>query len=210
MKVKHMLISVVAGASLFFTSCAPAPQQTAQPQQKPAPQAQKPQAQKPEANEPALPDLPEWLMNPFVEDGLAAATCVNFSGDFETDRLEAVNAARNDLAKQIDVKVAAMEKVYREKTTEGANSKSGALFKTVARTLTEARLQGARPRKQQFISIDGKRKLCVMVTLGGKNDLFNKILQNAKVNVKPDEKEKLKKEFEMKKAEEDMDKRLAR
>ena len=48
--------------------------------------------------------LPQWVMNPYIDDGFASAQCVPYSSNMSIDRQLAVANARTDLAQQLETK----------------------------------------------------------------------------------------------------------
>ena len=69
---------------------------------------------KEEVAAPAVVDpYPEWVYNPIIENGLAAASCVPIpSSNISVAKKQTVANARADIALQINVKVKAMDKTY--------------------------------------------------------------------------------------------------
>src|SRR5690625_465016 len=63
--------------------------------------------------------LPDWVMNPTVEGGIASAECVRDTGNFSLDRAESTAKARASLVKEIDVRVQAMDKTYMRSVSAG-------------------------------------------------------------------------------------------
>src|SRR3970040_1824440 len=64
---------------------------------------------------------PDWIMRPAAEGGFAATECVKDSGNLSLDRQIAVAKARAEIAKQVELRVAAMDKTY-TRLTEEANA----------------------------------------------------------------------------------------
>ncbi|MAZ89285.1 MAG: hypothetical protein CL693_16770 [Cellvibrionaceae bacterium] len=109
--------------------------------------------------------LPEWVVMPNIDNGLADSACVPFSGHFTIDRNQATAEARNSLVRQIELKAANMVKTYGHKTDTVSGSNIGANFETSARQIAEATLQGSKAIKTDVFDIDGRKNLCVLVTL---------------------------------------------
>ena len=68
---------------------------------------------------------PDWIMRPTAEGGFAATECVKDSGNLSLDRQVAVAKARAEVAKQVELRVAAMDKTY-TRLTEETNAPAGA------------------------------------------------------------------------------------
>jgi len=109
--------------------------------------------------------LPNWVVAPAVENGLADSACVPWSGHMTIDRDQATAEARNSLVRQIEVKAANMTKTFAHKTDTVAGSNVGANFETSARQIAEATLQGSKTVMTDLFEVDGKQTLCVMVTI---------------------------------------------
>lgn len=126
-------------------------------------------------------DLPDWVLNPYVEDGLAATMCVNWSGNMSLDNQEASANARAELARQINVTAKVMDKSYGKKISMDGGAKSSSIFSTVSKQVAQAKLVGSRPVKVKRVMIDGEKKLCVMMTMT-KKKLFEDIIKAAEEN----------------------------
>ena len=62
-------------------------------------------------------NIPSWVTNPVVEKGLAAASCVTASNSFAMDKSQAAAQARNELAQQLDTRVASLQEEYARKVS---------------------------------------------------------------------------------------------
>ncbi len=111
-------------------------------------------------------DLPSWVLNPSVEDGVATAECVKWSGNMGLDKAEAEAKARANLAKQLEVKVQAMDKAYARKVQAGGETNVGSTFETVSKQLAEQTLSGARILKMDVVPIQGEQYLCAQMAMG--------------------------------------------
>lgn len=150
-------------------------------------------------------EIPEWVLNPIVEDGIAATACVNWSGNMNIDRQSATASARADISKQIDVKVRAMDKTYDESMSTGSAAKASGIFSAVSKQVSQARLKGSRPIKVQPVTIDGSRKLCVMVAVSNSKEIFKEIIENSDAGVSPQDENKLYLEWKESRAQAEMD-----
>ncbi len=157
-------------------------------------------------------NIPEWVLNPIVEDGIAAAACVSSSGSMTTDRAQATALSRVDLAQQIGTKVQALDKTYQERIDVGGQAQVGSTFTSVSKQLTEQSLTGARVIKTSYANFDGKNQLCVMTALGSSStkELFANILKDSERPVTMDQEKVLYQEFKAYKAQEELDKELSK
>lgn len=114
-------------------------------------------------NKGALADIPNWILLPQIENGIAESACVMWSGDMAIDKDEASHVARDRLAKQIDIRAAGMTKAFADKTTTNAGLNTGSTFESVSRQIFDQTLKGSKPTKAGLFTIDTKKQLCVMV-----------------------------------------------
>ena len=182
---------LVLGCAALLAACASTEQAAQAPQQSGA-------------------DLPVWVLNPYIEDGFASAQCVPYSGNMSIDRQLAVANARTDLAQQLETKVAVLDKVFRERTDVSSGVSSGSTFSSVSKQLTQQTLIGTRPERVDFVEIDGKKNLCVLLTMGREKtlSLFDNLLEASERNVQPSTREVLLQEFKGAEAQKDLNREL--
>ncbi|WP_288363213.1 hypothetical protein [uncultured Spongiibacter sp.] len=156
--------------------------------------------------------LPQWVMNPYIDDGFASAQCVPYSSNMSIDRQLAVANARTDLAQQLETKVAVLDKVFRERTDVSSGVSSGSTFSSVAKQLTQQMLIGTRAERVEFVEIDGKKNLCVLVTMGRDKTLalFDNMLAASERQVQPDTREVLLQQFKGAQAQQELNEEMAR
>ena len=156
--------------------------------------------------------LPQWVMNPYIDDGFASAQCVPYSSNMSIDRQLAVANARTDLAQQLETKVAVLDKVFRERTDVSSGVSSGSTFSSVAKQLTQQTLIGTRAERVEFVEIDGKKNLCVLVTMGRDKTLalFDNMLAASERQVQPDTREVLLQQFKGAQAQQELNEEMAR
>lgn len=116
---------------------------------------------------------PEWIMNPRVTGGFAATECVRDSGNMSLDRQVAVAKARAEVAKQFELRVAAMDKTYarltEETTAPAKGDKPGqarsvqTAFESVSKQVAEQTLSGLTPTRVEYVDLQDARQLCVEV-----------------------------------------------
>lgn len=150
--------------------------------------------------------LPDWVMNPSVEGGIASAECVRDTSNFSLDRAEATAKARASLVKEIDVRVQAMDKTYMRSVSAGDETDTGGTFESVSRQVADQHMSGSRPLKVDYVDINGKRNLCVLVALNpnATKDLFDSIIKQSKRSLKPSSEEALYEEFRASKAQQEL------
>lgn len=156
-------------------------------------------------------EIPKWVAQPKVEQGIAVTECVPASNNFSMDRKEAVAHARQSLAQQIQTRVQAMDKTYQRRVKTEEKSTSGSTFESVSKQLTEQTLQGTTPHKIGYEKFNGRKHFCVMLTMGGSQmkDFFNRLVKESGTEIGPRDEEILYQEFKAKQAQEEMQKELS-
>jgi hypothetical protein len=164
---------------------------------------------KPMVKEPTS-NLPPWVLNPVVEDGIAAADCVTSSSNFSIDQKMAASNARIALAQQLSSKVEALEKNYQSRTDSNEDITAGVNFTTVAKILTQQTLTGSRVVKAEVVSIGGKDHFCALMTMSpnATKTLFDDIITQSKRKINPQDEKFLYQEFKAQMAEKDLDKAI--
>lgn len=152
-------------------------------------------------------DLPMWVLNPVIEGGIAASECVVYTGDIGIDKAEAVALGRASLAKQIEVKVKAMDKTYQRKVKSKKGIAVGGVFETVSKQIAKRDLQGARAIKFDVINVGGKDQLCVMVALDPTltEKLFKNLVKESGADLNAQDESALYEEFKAYKAQQELD-----
>ena len=155
-------------------------------------------------------NIPEWVLNPVVEDGIAAAACVSSSGSMTTDKAQATALSRVDLAQQIGTKVKALDKTYQERVDVAGQAQVGSTFTSVSKQLTEQSLTGSRVIKTSYANFDGKNQLCVLTALGSSStkEVFDNIVKQSERPGTIDQEKVLYQEFKAYKAQEELDAEL--
>ena len=151
--------------------------------------------------------IPSWILSPTIDDGIAATACVNFSGNMNIDKAQAVATARADITKQINIKVQAMDKTYARKTETADKMVSSNVFESVSKQLAQQSLVGSRPEKVEILDIAGKQQLCAMVTLKPAitEKLFKDIIKNSGEKIAAQDESILFEEFKAHKAQQELE-----
>ena len=156
-------------------------------------------------------EIPKWVANPQVEQGIACTECIPASDNYSLDRKEAVANARASLAQQIQTKVRAMDKTYQRRVRANDKTTTGTTFESVSKQLTEQTLQGTVPKKIGYEMLNDQKHMCVMLTMGSDKmkEFFDKLMKRANANVGPQDEEILYQEFKAKQAQEEMEEELS-
>ena len=78
-----------------------------------------------------LEEFPNWVIDPKVEGGIAASECIPWSGNLSIDKAQDKAQARATLAKQLEVRVSALDKTYIERTDAAGKTVTGSSFSSV-------------------------------------------------------------------------------
>lgn len=119
---------------------------------------------------------PEWIMKPTTPGGFAATECVKDSGNLSLDRQIAVAKARAEVAKQFELRVAAMDKTYTRLTEEttappkpgekaGEKRNLQTAFESVSKQVAEQTLSGLTPTRVEYVDLQDQRQLCAQVAV---------------------------------------------
>ncbi|PYE35153.1 LPP20 lipoprotein [Idiomarina fontislapidosi] len=193
---KTLLVLSVTG---LLAACSSQPQQpTEQQMQQQAQQQTNRDVQKVTGN--VNDTAPGWVFNPQSDKGLAASSCVDWSGNMAVDKPQAIAAARADLTQQIQVKASVLDKLYNRKVQAEDGSSVGATFEQVSKQVASETLVGSTPEEMSMARIDGKKYLCALVVLDETRDTFDAIIDASKRTIDPQSKEALYEEFRAQKA----------
>ncbi|MFA9462227.1 hypothetical protein [Thiohalorhabdus methylotrophus] len=158
------------------------------------------------------PQVPDWVVDPEVKGGMAATECTRASGELSLDKAEAVALARANLAKQIRVKIQAMDKAYRRQVQARGGTVAGGTFESVSRQVTETYLMGSEIRKLRYVVLgeDGQY-LCAMVGMDPERlkGLFTDLLEASGKHLEPAREAALYEEFRARQAQRELDRELA-
>ena len=132
---------------------------------------------------------PEWVINPKLEGGFAATECIVDSGNMSLDRQIVVAKSRAEISKQVELRVAAMDKTYTRLTEESpppggvAPRSLQTAFESVSKQISEQTLSGLAPERVEYIEWNDRRQLCAMITLPKPKgqEIFNSVMRAANV-----------------------------
>lgn len=150
--------------------------------------------------------LPDWVMAPEIEGGIAATSCTPDTKNLNLNRSQAMANARANLAKEIGIKVQAMDKEYQRSANVDGQIETGGTFESVSKQVADQYLNGTRAAKTDYVDINGQRNLCVMVVLqpDATKGLFEKILQQSNRKLSPAKEDVLYEEFRAAKAQDEL------
>lgn len=145
----------------------------------------------------ASASLPSWVLNPNVDEGLAAVDCVEFSGNVSVDAKLASSNARLALAQQISTKVESIDKTYDTRVSNGDRTDINSRFTSVSKQITKQSISGSKILQSDIVNISGKDYFCSMAVLSEMKtaQLFNSLVEQADVALDSSTKAELKKVF---------------
>lgn len=152
--------------------------------------------------------MPNWVLLPVSDKGLASSSCVPWSGSMSTDRAQAIAAARADLSQQIQVKASVMDRLFQRKAQSEDQLNVGGTFEQVSKQVAEQSLVGAIPQEIAFARLDGTKQLCAFVVMSNTQDTFNNLVTQSGKRLDPSSREALYEEFRAQKAMKDLEKEL--
>lgn len=113
------------------------------------------------ASRPAASAWPAWVLAPESAGGVAAAECVESSGNLSLDRSQAAAAARVTMARNLEVNIQASDELYAAKT----GKQSTQTFKSSAKVLTDKALTNTRVTRVEEVTLGKGQWLCAEVAL---------------------------------------------
>lgn len=158
-----------------------------------------------------IKSLPDWVMNPVIENGIADTQCIAAKPGIGMNYLKstAITLARAELAKQIGVKVKAMDKTYQRLADTTAGTSVGGSFESVSKQVTEKNLSGSRAIQMDYVTMpDNTQNFCVMVAMSPEvtKTLFNDLIaESGNNNISPQNEAVLYERFLAEKAAKELD-----
>ena len=116
-------------------------------------------------NVPSEINLPGWVLQPEVEEGIAAAQCVQFSGNISLDQQEITAKGRAALAQQVNLRAQVMDQVFQDRIETDEKSTSGSVFQNVSRQVTDQLLIGSKLIRTDFGDINDAPYICGLVAI---------------------------------------------
>jgi hypothetical protein len=104
---------------------------------------------------------PAWVLQPDAGGGVAAAECVESSGNLSLDRTQAAAAARVTLARNLETNIQSSDELISSKT----GAQSSQTFRSNAKLLSEKALTNTRVTRVEEVAAGKGTWLCAEVTL---------------------------------------------
>jgi hypothetical protein len=153
-------------------------------------------------------NAPSWVFLPKSDKGLAASSCVNWTGNMSIDRPHAIANARADLAQQINVKASVLDKLYNRKLEAEGKSDVGSTFEQVSKQVASESLENSSPEEIALATLDGDKYLCALVILNQSEEAFEGLVEGSGRELDPQSKAALYEEFRAQKAMAELEKEL--
>ena len=133
-------------------------------------------------------NIPQWVLNPSIQNGLAATSCVIASNSYSMDKAEVATQARDELASQIETRVSSLETEYVSRISSMTSTMTESKFSSMSTQLTDQYLNGSKVTTIDYAQIGKVKNLCAMVTLSEETtkELFGQLLKQAPVKLDPD------------------------
>ncbi|PFG10349.1 MULTISPECIES: hypothetical protein [unclassified Marinobacter] len=155
-----------------------------------------------------LDNAPSWVFLPKSDKGLAASSCVEWTGNMSIDRPHSIANARADLAQQINIKASVLDKLYNRKLQTEGKSDVGSTFEQVSKQIASESLANSTPEEISLATLDGKKYLCTLVVLSQSENTFDDLVEGSGRQLDPQSKAALYEEFRAQKAMKDLEKEL--
>jgi len=155
-----------------------------------------------------LDNAPSWVFLPKSDKGLAASSCVEWTGNMSIDRPHSIANARADLAQQINIKASVLDKLYNRKLQAEGKSDVGSTFEQVSKQIASESLANSTPEEISLATLDGKKYLCTLVVLSQSENTFDDLVEGSGRQLDPQSKAALYEEFRAQKAMKDLEKEL--
>jgi len=133
-------------------------------------------------------NIPQWVLNPTVDKGLAASSCVTASNSFSMDKSQAATQARTELANQIETRVSSLQEEYSSKISSMGNTNTESKISITTAQLTDQYLRGSKVVEVDYAQMNNVKNLCTLVTLSEKKskELFSQLLKQAPIKLDPE------------------------
>ena len=137
--------------------------------------------------------VPDWVMNPKSDAGLAATGCAPLANDMAMSRNMAVALARRDLAQKMETRVSAVDKLYSEKSATGSSQH----FAQSAELVTDQVLSNTTPDRIEVLELNGQDNVCAMLTLNqtAMKSTFRSIAKGTQLKLSQQDEQELYAEF---------------
>lgn len=158
----------------------------------------------------AMSNLPVWVVSPTSETGLADSACVQYSGSINVDRSEAITLANEQLAGQLERKVAFLAKSFQSKTKTSDGLNVGTNFTQTGQQLVNTSLNGAKATQMGVYEVSDVEQLCVMVEMDESRtrDFYSKMKQTSKASLDARDDDVIYEQFRAYKANQDLEQAL--
>ena len=134
----------------------------------------------PDATKKTLENLPEWFLQPPINEEHLSAAASATSRDMQVAILKARNTAQADLAQQLETRMANLTRQFQEETGLGEDSELLTQFSSATKAVTNQTLNGVRTARDKLLSEKGIYRAYVLMELplGKANQLLMDKIQS--------------------------------
>lgn len=108
-------------------------------------------------------DMPDWFLNPPTDPNFLYAAKTESSRDMQMALDKAANSGRAEIARQVEVKMSALEKQFKEEVGEAENSTMLQQFTQATKSVTNQSLNGSRIKEQKLFQDGNTWRAYVLV-----------------------------------------------
>lgn len=141
--------------------------------------------------------IPNWVLNPVADKGIASVSCVKFSGNLSSDAKLASANVRLALSQQIETRVEGIDEVYESRHSTNDATTITTTFSSASKQATKQLLKGVNVKQTELVDIAGQSYLCSLATLEPSETkaFFDDLIQQSKRKLTDLEQQQLYDEF---------------
>jgi hypothetical protein len=153
------------------------------------------------------PVLPEWASSPHIEGGMAITQCVAANGPMSILKGKAEQLARASLASTLKTRLEDLKVNYQQSDDSHAGAGFSEQYDRVSKSLLNQTLTGSRPARADYVTVDGNKEFCVMVTIDKTNTdrLREEVFSRAGIEANADQEQQLWQKFLLEKTEKSLE-----
>ena len=115
------------------------------------------------------PVLPEWVSSPHIEGGMVTTQCVAANAPMSILKGKGEQLARASLASTLQTRLEDLKVNYQKSDASNAGETFSENYDRVTKSLLRQTLTGSRPARADYVTVDGQKEFCVMVTIDKTN-----------------------------------------
>lgn len=153
------------------------------------------------------PVLPEWVSSPHIEGSMATTQCVAANGPMSILKGKAEQLARASLASTLQTRLEDLKVNYQQSDDSHAGAGFSEQYDRVSKSLLNQTLTGSRPARADYVTVDGNKEFCVMVTIDKTNTdrLREEVFSRTGIEASADQEQQLWQQFLLEKTEKSLE-----